>query len=561
MVGFLPLRDANLRRVAAQRLVHLLRQERARALLVRGAVAALPKVDDVALAAVVGVAKHVRVARVKLSVLRLLDGDEFEIFHPPTLELARGVVHRVDRSIVVASFPRAVPRRERVDVHLASLARLSRFRRLRLRDRRRRSPSMKRLLEQRGFRHLLDHLDRRRAGQTVRREELGGALAPGEELVRARAFRGARLFPDPHVHRAARDQHEDVLRLEMLLRQRTSRHLRERERPRRAVVTQVVQPHGGGAERGGVGVFVGAAVLRRRDVSRRERRVVATQRVEKGARGVVQRRLLVHDRDGGCTAAFVVLDGEGDVERLGFFALGRSRAVPLREVRAVVEDEDIARVERGERDGHFHDADVTAALDVEETRDAGVAVDDVECGVDAAGEVPHAVGEELKKLVGLATLGLAELRGEIAEELVELDRQERGGASLVARGLGADPEVRVHVRGAAPLPGVEHDVAVARVELAGESVGLLHWAHLLDAPHLDAGLGARAGEELRGGHREERARSGGGTVEVEGAVSHPRSRNFPRQLSRAPRVRLRRRARDRARSWVATRTLSGSNVV
>ena len=59
MVGFLPLRDANLRRVAAQRLVHLLRQERARALLVRGAVAALPKVDDVALAAVVGVAKHV----------------------------------------------------------------------------------------------------------------------------------------------------------------------------------------------------------------------------------------------------------------------------------------------------------------------------------------------------------------------------------------------------------------------------------------------------------------------------------------------------------------------
>ena len=105
---------------------------------------------------------------------------------------------------------------------------------------------------------------------------------------------------------------------------------------------------------------------------------------------------------------------------------------------------------------------------------------------------------------------------EIAEELVELDRQERGGASLVARGLGADPEVRVHVRGAAPLPGVEHDVAVARVELAGESVGLLHWAHLLDAPHLDAGLGARAGEAPRRTSRRTRevwwrdGRGGGG---------------------------------------------------
>ena len=47
---------------------------------------------------------------------------------------------------------------------------------------------------------------------------------------------------------------------------------------------------------------------------------------------------------------------------------------------------------------------------------------------------------------------------------------------------------------------VEDDVAIAREKLARRDVGLLDGLHGFDAPYLDAGGLARAGEELRGRH-------------------------------------------------------------
>ena len=98
-------------------------------------------------------------------------------------------------------------------------------------------------------------------------------------------------------------------------------------------------------------------------------------------------------------------------------------------------------------------------------------------------------------------MAFAELGGQIAEELVELDGEQRGGAALVLGGVIAEPEVRVHGHLTGALrEGVQDDVRIPGEEFAGRHVLLLHRLHGLDAPYLHPRGLARAGEKLRGGH-------------------------------------------------------------
>ena len=357
---------------------------------------------------------------------------------------------------------------------------------------------MERLLEQRRLRPLLDEFHRRVDVEVVRDEELPRAL-PGGEAAAAFFFSPGDAFFPTHAYTTPPATNTNTSSVFSASRFRgTSVTSVILERPRVRLVREVEEPRLRAAEDD----VVRPALLRGFDP--RARDVVAPQRGEELLQPVLVRAAELLEREhGGLPAVLLALDLQDHVQRLGLLRAARPRAVPLRQSLPGVEDERVARVER--RDGHrdVHHPDVLpAALDVQQPRFVRVAVDVDERGVHAALEVADAVGEELEELARLARLRLAELRRDVAQELVELHRQQRRRAGLVPRALVPDPEVRVVRDRALELERVQDDVRVADVELTPELEPgrLLHGLHRLDAPRLHAGPRTRAREQLRGGH-------------------------------------------------------------
>mmetsp|Transcript_8871 Transcript_8871/g.40255 ORF Transcript_8871/g.40255 Transcript_8871/m.40255 type:complete len:203 (-) Transcript_8871:1009-1617(-) len=202
MVGFLTHRDPDLGHAAAEGIAQGGGEQGAGALLVRGAVAPLPKVDDVVLArgalVAIGVLDDVRVPRVERPVRRRIHRNLLKLFNPPDL-------HRPGRAVVEGApavlVPRGRPCRHRGDVDGLFRSRSpSGLRGARLGARRgRRRPTVKRLLEQRRLGPLLDNLDGRVRGKP----RVARALQPPRH--RAFAIRRDRAFSHPRVRASAGD--------------------------------------------------------------------------------------------------------------------------------------------------------------------------------------------------------------------------------------------------------------------------------------------------------------------------------------------------------------------
>ena len=156
-------------------------------------------------------------------------------------------------------------------------------------------------------------------------------------------------------------------------------------------------------------------------------------------------------RNLGVAAAHLVLNVAGRLGGLGLLQAAGLGAVPHDNLAAHVEDEAVALVHRGGVHGHLLDANLAAALDVQQARLKGVAVHVLKARGHASGLVKEAGGEERDKLVRLVLLHLAVLHGLAAQALVELDRLVGGHALLVLRRVLAEPEEDVALQGVGAL--------------------------------------------------------------------------------------------------------------
>mmetsp|Transcript_317 Transcript_317/g.1246 ORF Transcript_317/g.1246 Transcript_317/m.1246 type:complete len:474 (-) Transcript_317:514-1935(-) len=367
MVGFLTHRDPDLGHAAAEGIAQGGGEQSAGALLVRGAVAPLPKVDDVVLPlglVPVGVLDDVRVSRVEHAVRPRIHRNLLKLFNPPDPQ--RPARAAAVESATAVPVPSGRPRRHRGDVDGLSRSRSPSGLRRAADAHAGRRPSVKRLLEQRRLCSLLDHLHGRVRGEPrVARE-----LRPPSH--RALALRRARAFSHPRVRASAADQDVHAIRREEILGQPSAIRARAHEFAGDSRAAALPFPLvGGGAPvesdrpgGGGVDVVVGSALLCGSDRRNRSRGVDA-QRGEKVGHAVhVPPVALVDGQNPALTPALLVPDGEEHVERLGSFPPRRAAAVELDERLAEVQDEDVAGVEGIEREGRGHDPNAPVALDV-----------------------------------------------------------------------------------------------------------------------------------------------------------------------------------------------------
>ena len=103
MSRLLALSHANLDRTAAGGVISFLRQQRGRALLVGARGVTQPKINDVLLTTIfdISILKHVGITAMKLTMLRNIDGVQFEVNYDPNLQSSRAVIHRCVLTILL----------------------------------------------------------------------------------------------------------------------------------------------------------------------------------------------------------------------------------------------------------------------------------------------------------------------------------------------------------------------------------------------------------------------------------------------------------------------------
>ena len=211
----------------------------------------------------VGVLDDVRVSRVEHAVLFRIHRNLLKLFDSPNLQRpARAVVEGAPAVLV----PSGRPRRHRGDVDGLFRSRSTSGLRWGACTGHRRGPSLKRLLEQRRLRSLLDDLDGRVRGKPRVARELH---SPSH---RALALRRARAFSHPRVRASAADQYVHAVGREEILGQpfaiRAGAHEFAGEDAGRASRAAALTLLGNGAPveldrpgGGGVDVVVGSALL------------------------------------------------------------------------------------------------------------------------------------------------------------------------------------------------------------------------------------------------------------------------------------------------------------
>jgi len=185
---------------------------------------------------------------------------------------------------------------------------------------------------------------------------------------------------------------------------------------------------------------------RRREEKKKKKR----RREEKKRK---KRKARTNDGNGSPSTALVITDLLYNLKSLGPLSAGALSTVPLVDLEAGIEDEDVTLVQGlvGELD--LGNTDVALALDVEEPLLKGVAVNLLEARVNTAGEVTETAEglEEVLELLGLVGLNLAVLNGGATEGVIELNGLVGGHSHLVLGSLRAEPEVDVPLEGAGGL--------------------------------------------------------------------------------------------------------------
>ncbi len=149
-------------------------------------------------------------------------------------------------------------------------------------------------------------------------------------------------------------------------------------------------------------------------------------------------------------------------------------SVPLEDISASIEDKHVARVEGLGRNLDLLDADVAAALDVEEACREGIAVDVLEASGDTTLQVLDSVLVEGEELVRLVTLDLAVLDRLAAKGLIQLDRLVRGHTHLILRCFCSQPEEDMTLQRVSLLLHIANctHVSCQRTKMALRSVGM-----------------------------------------------------------------------------------------
>mmetsp|Transcript_169403 Transcript_169403/g.411846 ORF Transcript_169403/g.411846 Transcript_169403/m.411846 type:complete len:624 (-) Transcript_169403:50-1921(-) len=466
----LALRHADLARLARQLLGEFRGEEGARALLVDGGLATLPEVDDGLLRAalvVVLVQDNVAVAAEELAVQLLLERSASKVHDLPDGQLARAVVDllcRVRRKLLV----------QLGNIHLTDLDLVTRSARnpralIHLREVNRGDslPLAEECLHVSGL-GVLDDARHRRPRWAL----LGGQVVLGR-LHAVLLLVASGSLADPHPDGAAVVNDEHIVGVQHLALQVAALTSNLRHLERAAGVADLEELHCGS-----VLSLVVATLIRRLDVIDG----AAERTPELGVVG------LIGDHDGLRTSAALVADAREHLHAARLLVAVGLCARPQEQLEAGIEDEHITVVHGRGSQLDLLDAHIAAALDLQQARGVLVAHDMVETGVDATLEVLDAAVLEVRQEQGrLVVLALAMLRGATSKRVVQLHRLVRGDTGLVLAGLLAEPEVQVPLLGARRRGlGVQHDVAVTRVELAVELRGDWRGHQFLDAPDLQA---------------------------------------------------------------------------